>query len=119
MTVALAYAKRGKIDYAIEKLIRGGNALQEIAPGGTLSMVSCLCWMYLWKCRESPRLAPEGVPMSEAKTKEYYIYFAGCRYLTCTSASALVAYAPRSPSHPVLCQILALSFCKQAFSLCS
>lgn len=29
MSVALAYAKQSKIDYAIETLIRGGNAIQD------------------------------------------------------------------------------------------
>lgn len=72
MTIALAYAKQSKIDYAIETLIRGRNILQENNPRGKLSIVSCLCWMYLWKSRTAPRLAPEGVPVSEAKTKEYY-----------------------------------------------
>jgi RNA polymerase-associated protein CTR9 len=32
--------------------------------------------MYLWKCREAPRLAREGVLVSEAKTKEYYLQLA-------------------------------------------
>ncbi|TVY60671.1 Tetratricopeptide repeat protein [Lachnellula suecica] len=76
MTVALAYAKQGKMDYAIETVIRGGDLLQENNSRGTLSIVSCLCWMYLWKSRKAPRLAPEGVPISEAKTKEYYLQLA-------------------------------------------
>ncbi|KAH7360106.1 putative RNA polymerase II transcription elongation factor [Rhexocercosporidium sp. MPI-PUGE-AT-0058] len=76
MTVALAYAKQGKMDYAIETLIRGRNALQENNSVGALSIVSCLCWMYLWKSRSAPRLAPEGVPVSEAKTKEFYLQLA-------------------------------------------
>lgn len=72
MAVALAYAKQKKVDYAIETLIRG-NALQTINQREKLSMVSCLCWMYLWKSREAPRVAPEGQLPSEAKTKEYYL----------------------------------------------
>ncbi|KAH6720479.1 putative RNA polymerase II transcription elongation factor [Leptodontidium sp. MPI-SDFR-AT-0119] len=76
MTVALAYAKQRKMDYAIETLIRGRNALQENNSVGALSIVSCLCWMYLWKSRSPPRLAPEGEPVSEAKTKEYYLQLA-------------------------------------------
>jgi len=72
MTVSLAYAKQKKVDHAIEMLIKGGQAMR----GGQkekLSMLSCLCWMYLWKSREAPRIAPEGGPISEAKTKEYYL----------------------------------------------
>lgn len=76
MTIALAYAKQGKMDYAIEILTRGRNSLQENNSRATLSIVSCLCWMYLWESRKAPRLAPEGVPISEAKTKEYYLQLA-------------------------------------------
>ncbi len=72
MSVAMAYAKLGKIDHAIEMLIRGGNAMQNNNPKEKLSIVSCLCWMYLWKSREAPRVAPEGTLVAEAKTKEYY-----------------------------------------------
>ena len=76
MSVSLAYAKQGKVDYAIEMLIRGGNAMQNNNPKEKLSIVSCLCWMYLWKSREAPRVAPEGALVSEAKTKEYYLQLA-------------------------------------------
>lgn len=73
MTVAIAYAKQGSIDHAIEMLIRGGNAMQSSSSKEKLSMVSCLCWMYLWKSREAPRVPPDGALVSEAKTKEYYL----------------------------------------------
>ncbi|KAK3369140.1 hypothetical protein B0T24DRAFT_556962 [Lasiosphaeria ovina] len=76
MTVALAYAKQRKIDFAIEMLIRGANAMQINNPREKLSIVTCLCWMYLWKSREAPRVAPEGSLVSEAKTKEYYLQLA-------------------------------------------
>lgn len=72
MTVSLAYAKQKKVDHAIEMLVKSGQAMK----GGAkerLSMLACLCWMYLWKSREAPRVAPEGVLVSEAKTKEYYL----------------------------------------------
>ena len=73
MTVALAYAKQHKIDHAIEMLLRGGNAIQSSNTRDRVSMTCCLCWLYLWKSREAPRLAPEGTIVSEAKTKEYYL----------------------------------------------
>ncbi|KAK4448563.1 hypothetical protein QBC34DRAFT_327472 [Podospora aff. communis PSN243] len=76
MTVALAYAKQRNIDFAIEILIRGANAMQANNPREKLTIVSCLCWMYLWKSREAPRVAPEGSLVSEAKTKEYYLQLA-------------------------------------------
>ena len=72
MTVSLAYAKQKKVDHAIEMLLKGNQAMK----GGQkekLSMLSCLCWMYLWKSRESPRIPPDGALVSDAKTKEYYL----------------------------------------------
>ncbi|CCC13982.1 hypothetical protein SMACR_08103 [Sordaria macrospora] len=76
MTVSLAYAKQKKIDFAIEMLIKGANAMQANNPREKLSIVTALCWMYLWKSREAPRVAPEGALVSEAKTKEYYLQLA-------------------------------------------
>lgn len=72
MMISLAYAKQGKVDHAIEIITRGlvaikGNSKER------LSMLSCLCWLYLWKSREAPRVPPEGQLTSEAKTKEYYL----------------------------------------------
>ena len=57
MTIALAYAKQHKIDHAIEIL---NKALPTItgAASEKLSILSCLCWMFLWKSREAPRLRP-------------------------------------------------------------
>lgn len=73
MTVSLAYAKQRKVDHAIEMLLKGGQAIK----GGQkekLSMLTCLCWMYLWKSRESPRVASDdGAPPSTMKTKEHYL----------------------------------------------
>ena len=74
MIVALAYAKQKRIDQAIEILIRGGNAMQN-NQRDRLSMVGCLCWMYLWKSRDAPRVIP-GVLVSEAKTKDHYLQLA-------------------------------------------
>ncbi|AEO68973.1 b82226fd-e270-43ea-a5dc-c95e10285ba7 [Thermothielavioides terrestris] len=75
MTVALAYAKQNKVDFAIEMLTRGANVLQA-NQREKLSIITCLCWLYLWKSREAPRVAPEGSLASEAKTKEYYLQLA-------------------------------------------
>ncbi|OBT53000.1 hypothetical protein VE04_07826 [Pseudogymnoascus sp. 24MN13] len=72
MTVSLAYAKQKKIDTAIE-MIRKGLAAVAGGPKEKLSMLTCLCWLYLWKSREAPRVAPEGQMVSEAKTKEFYL----------------------------------------------
>jgi RNA polymerase-associated protein CTR9 len=76
MTIALAYAKQNKTDRAIEVLNRGSNAMQDTTPMEKLSIISCVCWMYLRKSREAPRVPPEGALLSEAKTKDHYLQLA-------------------------------------------
>ncbi|KAI1368494.1 hypothetical protein F5Y08DRAFT_266368 [Xylaria arbuscula] len=76
MTIALAYAKQNKTDRAIEVLNRGSNAMQDTTPLEKLSLISCVCWMYLRKSREAPRIPPEGALLSEAKTKDHYLQLA-------------------------------------------
>lgn len=59
LTVAIAYAKHKKADVAIEVLqraIANFTSAQE-----RLSILSCLCWLYLFKCRQAPRLN-QGIP---------------------------------------------------------
>ncbi|KAI9762636.1 MAG: hypothetical protein M4579_000254 [Chaenotheca gracillima] len=73
MLIALAYAKQHKIDHAIEMLTKGLGAMSKGGPKEKLSILSCLCWLYLWKSREAPRLIPEGTLVSEARTKDYYL----------------------------------------------
>ncbi|KAK5627715.1 hypothetical protein RRF57_003430 [Xylaria bambusicola] len=76
MTIALAYAKQNKTDRAIEVLNRGSNAMQDTTPLEKLSLIACVCWMYLRKSREAPRLPPEGSLLSEAKIKDHYLQLA-------------------------------------------
>ncbi|KAI1378299.1 TPR-like protein [Hypoxylon crocopeplum] len=94
MTVSLAYAKQKKIDHAIEMLIRGGNAMQDNSPKEKLSIVTCLSWMYLWKSREAPRVAPDDALLSDAKTKDYYLQLA---------TTSLNDASRISPTFPPLC----------------
>lgn len=58
MTISMAYAKQRKVDHAIEILTKGLGALPRDRSDDKLSILSCICWMYLWKCREAPRLKP-------------------------------------------------------------
>ena len=58
MIIALAYAKQEKIDHAIEMVSRGLNVLSHGQADDRLSLLNCLCWLYLWKCREAPRIKP-------------------------------------------------------------
>jgi len=72
MTVAMAYAKQKKVDHAIDILNRGSSSMQDNNPKEKLSIVTCLCWMNLWKSREAPRIAKD----DDQKTKDYYLQVA-------------------------------------------
>lgn len=92
-TTALAYAKQGHVDHAIEMVTKGMGSLRRERPEDKLSMLSMLCWMWLYKCRHAPRVKPDGVLASEARTKDYYIHQAT---QTLNEASRI------SPSYPPL-----------------
>lgn len=55
--IALAYAKQNKVDMAIE-IVNQGLAIQDHE--NRLDLLTTLCWMYLWKCREAPRVKQGG-----------------------------------------------------------
>ncbi|KAF1985898.1 TPR-like protein [Aulographum hederae CBS 113979] len=74
MTIAMAYAKQKKVDTAIEILNRSLGALTHGKSTEKLMIMSAICWMYLWKCREAPRLKQGSGMASDAKTKENYIH---------------------------------------------
>lgn len=77
-TVALAYAKLKKTDVAISVFLQASQYLSQT--GGLtkdrLSISTALCWMYLWRSREAPRVPSEGEHVSEAKTKDHYLQLA-------------------------------------------
>ncbi|KAJ9655352.1 protein required for normal CLN1 and CLN2 G1 cyclin expression [Coniosporium apollinis] len=93
MTIALAYAKQRKMDHGIEILRKALGALGSGKNVERLSILSCLCWMYLWKCREAPRVRIDAQSSSEVKTKDFYIHAATS---TLNDASRI------SPSYPPL-----------------
>jgi RNA polymerase-associated protein CTR9 len=95
MTVAMGYAKLRKPDIAIEFLRRASEVMQGANANARdrLTIVTALCWMYLWKSREAPRVAPDGTLVSEAKTKEYYLQL---------TTSALNEATRLNPTYPPL-----------------
>ncbi|OCK78598.1 hypothetical protein K432DRAFT_406325 [Lepidopterella palustris CBS 459.81] len=93
MVVALGYAKQRKADVAIEVLSKALGALAKGRADDRLSILNALCWLYLLKCREAPRVKPEWQLASEARTKDFYIQ----------SATSMLNDASRiSPSYPPL-----------------
>jgi RNA polymerase-associated protein CTR9 len=62
---ALAYAKENKMDHAIDIIKKGLGAFSSGNPQDRLSLLSALCWMYLYKCRHASRI-PEGSSLIEA-----------------------------------------------------
>lgn len=73
MVVSLAYGRQHKINLAIEILNRGLHSLSRGSSKEKIGLLSLLCWLYLWKSREAPRVAPNGQLVSEAKTKDFYL----------------------------------------------
>ncbi|KAG5287034.1 tetratricopeptide repeat domain-containing protein [Histoplasma ohiense] len=71
--IALAYAKQNQIDHAIDILNRGLSSLAQGVTKEKLGLLGWICWLYMRKSREAPRVAPEGQLVSEAKTKDYYL----------------------------------------------
>ncbi|KAL4817841.1 acyltransferase-domain-containing protein [Aspergillus spinulosporus] len=71
--IALAYAKQKQIDHAIDILNKG---LASVAQGATkekLGLLGWVCWLYLLKSREAPRVVSDVGLGTEARTKDYYI----------------------------------------------
>ena len=58
ITIALAYAKQKKVNLAIDILKRGLESLSRGSSRDKLTILTCLVWIYLWKCRHAPRIAP-------------------------------------------------------------
>ncbi|KAH7390470.1 hypothetical protein BKA66DRAFT_413451 [Pyrenochaeta sp. MPI-SDFR-AT-0127] len=89
--VAVAYAKHKKIDVAIDVLSQAINVFGRARGEDRLSILNGLCWLYLLKCREAPRIKSDTNP--DAKTKDFYLQ----------AATSVLNDASRiSPSHPPL-----------------
>lgn len=56
VTVAIAYAKHKKLDVAIEVLTKSNAVFARGRAEDRLSILNGLCWLYLLKCREAPRM---------------------------------------------------------------
>jgi RNA polymerase-associated protein CTR9 len=91
VTVAIAYAKHKKLDVGIEVLVKASQVWSGGRVEDRLSILNGLCWLYLLKVRECPRMKKDNDP--SVRTKDYYIQ----------SATACLNDASRiSPSYPPL-----------------
>lgn len=92
ITIAFSYAKQNNADFAIEILGRGLEAQSQGPAEDRLSILACLCWLYLWKCRRAPRVKSSQGP-GEEQTKEHWL----------SMATSILNDASRiSPSYPPL-----------------
>ena len=73
ITIALAYAKQGLIDHAIDILNKGLSVLPKQNPKDKLGLLGCITWLTLLKGRQAPRVAPQGQSNEFAKTKDDYL----------------------------------------------
>ena len=76
MITSLAYAKQEKVDLAIDILQKALISLSRGNPKEKLGPLSLLCWMYLGKSRNAPRLLTElrtDAEGRELKTKDYWL----------------------------------------------
>lgn len=92
ITIAFSYAKQNNADFAIEILQRGLDAQAQGPAEDRLSILACLCWLFLWKCRRAPRVKPSQGTGDE-RTKEHWL----------SAATSILNDASRiSPSYPPL-----------------
>lgn len=73
ITIALAYAKQGQIDPALEVLSKGLASLSRSGPKERLSLLVCEAWLHLQKSRQAPRVPPENQHAADVKTKDHYL----------------------------------------------
>ncbi|KAI5286804.1 hypothetical protein KEM54_006498 [Ascosphaera aggregata] len=71
--IALAYAKQGKPDLAIEILNRGLASLAQGVTKERLGLMGWICWLYMQKSRNAPRVPPENQTDKDVKTKDFYL----------------------------------------------
>jgi RNA polymerase-associated protein CTR9 len=88
--VAVAYAKHKKLHVAIDVLTQAVSVFSRARAEDRLSILNALCWLYLLKCREAPRLKQTD---PDVKTKDFYMQ----------AATSVLNDASRiSPSYPPL-----------------
>ncbi|KAF1851049.1 protein prenylyltransferase [Cucurbitaria berberidis CBS 394.84] len=91
--VAVAYAKHKKIHVAIDVLSQAIHVFARARGEDRLSILNGLCWLYLLKCREAPRIMSDTQTDPDTKTKDFYLQ----------AATSVLNDASRiSPSHPPL-----------------
>lgn len=73
ITIALAYAKQGQIDHALDILDRAQSSLSRHGPKERLSVLTCIAWMNLLKSRRAPRVATDTTQGQSVKTKDHYL----------------------------------------------
>ncbi|GAB7362133.1 hypothetical protein MBLNU230_g2159t1 [Neophaeotheca triangularis] len=107
ITIALAYVKQKKVHLAIDILKRGVDACKASAADDKLAMLACLCWLYLYKCRQAPRLKPNE-PLKSGEDENLKDHWMHAATMTLNDASRLnPSYPPLYLARGVLCLLRA------------
>ncbi|EME42875.1 hypothetical protein DOTSEDRAFT_153030 [Dothistroma septosporum NZE10] len=93
ITIALAHVKQDKSDAAVDILKRALDVRQQGRSDERLSILVCLCWLYLWKCRKASRVQSTQDTTRDDRTKDHWLKAATS---TLNDASRL------NPSYPPL-----------------
>jgi RNA polymerase-associated protein CTR9 len=97
ITISLAYAKEKNINVAMNMLSKALKAHSGARSEDRLSILACLCWMQLWKCRHAPRVPLSQPPAAgekrDERTKDHWLHAATS---TLNDASKI------NPSYPPL-----------------
>ena len=73
MVISLAYAKQLKVDHAVEILNKALGTLNRENAKEKLGPLALICWLFLLKSREAPRVIPEGQVVEDVRTKDFYL----------------------------------------------
>lgn len=105
VNVALAYAKQGKPNHAIDIVTKGMSVLPANKTDDRLVFLACLCWLNLAQCRSAPRTKPESNDGTQVQTKDHYIYAATAALNEASRISP--TYSPLFLARGVLCLLRA------------
>ncbi|KAI9884622.1 MAG: hypothetical protein M1823_003578 [Watsoniomyces obsoletus] len=103
VTIALAYAKNGMVDLALDVLHRALAVHAREPPKEKVPILTCMCWFNLGKTRGAPRIIADldGTVGPEVKTKDHYLKAATTVLNEASRSNA--SFLPMTLARGVLC----------------